>query len=216
MDSVYKPEMDEFRKKWRKICEVSLLALNSNEIGKGILPFYFAERLKCLYQIFKPIFWYTRNTIKYTDLCIAVNPIHRHLYTSLHFEEFGEERVYESVNGNPSIAMRLRFDDIEERGKKTPGLYKLFLGKSLELKRITEIFRWNTSDFRYFFLENSDLLKKGKPEQNNYLAQLYPEIPIEKWVHEIEPSLNDGQAPVRKYPWFYFRKIASHSKNPAG
>ncbi|MBI1977135.1 MAG: hypothetical protein HYS55_00090 [Candidatus Omnitrophica bacterium] len=199
MDDVYKPEMDQLRKEGRKMCEVSLLALNSEVIKKGILPLYFAERLKCLYQIFKPIFWYARNTIEFTDLCIAVNPVHRQLYTSLHFEEFGEERVYESVNGNPSIAMRLRFDNIEERGKITPGLYKLFLGKPLEIQRITDIFRWETDEFRYFFVEHSDLLKKITPLQIQYLEKLYPEIPIKRMVEEAQSKPKYGETSVGKH-----------------
>ena len=188
LEQVYPKEIEALRKQGRKLCEVSLLALNSNEISKGILPLYFAERLRALYHLFKPIFWYARNTIAHTDLCIAFNPVHKPLYTSLHFEQFGEERVYESVNGNPSIAMRLNFDDIEQRGKKTPGLFKLFLGTSLQVKRITEVFRWNAQDFSYFFSEHSDILKKATAEQIDYLSRLYPEIQVKQMAQERKPQ----------------------------
>lgn len=183
IESVYSKEIQTLRNAGRKLCEVSLLALNSQVIGKGILPIYFAERLRCLYQIFKPIFWYARATTNSTDLCIAMNPVHKFLYSSLYFEQFGEERIYESVNGNPSIAMRLNFENLEERArKKTPGLYKLFFGRELQLKKIDDFFRWNHQDFEYFFLENSDALKKAKPEQIDYLARIYVELPIKQMV----------------------------------
>lgn len=198
MEQVYPKEIEELRKKGRKLCEVSLLALNSNVISKGILPLYFAERLRALYHLFKPIFWYARNTIGYTDLCIAFNPAHKALYSSLHFEQFGEERIYESVNGNPSIAMRLNFDHVEERGKKTPGLYKLFLGTSLQIKRISEVFRWTAQDFHYFFSENSDALKKATAEQIDYLARLYPEITVKQMAQGKGSISSHGQTSLRR------------------
>ena len=198
IESVYPQEIQELRKAGRKLCEVSLLALNSQVISKGILPIYFAERLRCLYQIFKPIFWYARETARSSDLCIAMNPVHKFLYSSLYFEQFAEERVYESVNGNPSLAMRLSFDDIEERSKKrTPGLYKLFLGKRLELKQISEIFRWSSEDFRYFFVENSDVLRKAKPDQIDYLASLYPEFSIRQMTKETNESASHHFVSIR-------------------
>jgi len=191
MESIYPKEIQTLRNTGRKLCEVSLLALNSQVISRGILLIYFAERLRCLYQMFKPIFWYARGAGGSTDLCIAMNPVHKFLYSSLYFEQFGEERIYESVNGNPSIAMRLNFENIEERTrKKTPGLYKLFFGNKLELKKIGDFFRWNREDFEYFFLENSDVLKKANPERIDYLAQIYPELPIQQMVrHSTLPSL---------------------------
>lgn len=193
MEEVYSNEIESLRKQGRKLCEVSLLALNSDVISKGILPIYFAERLRCLYQIFKPIFWYARKTAGYTDLCIAVNPIHKMLYSSLYFELFGEERIYESVRGNPSIGMRLSFDRLEERSKKTPGLHKLFFGNALELKNISEIFRWTADDFGYFFVEHSEILKKAKREQIEYLANTYPELPIRKMNQSSQGSDRDGR-----------------------
>ena len=199
MEEVYPTEIGALRKEGRKLCEVSLLALNSEIISKGILPLYFAERLRCLYHIFKPIFWYARKTVGQTDLCIAVNPVHKVLYSSLYFEEFGGERVYQSVNGNPSIAMRLNFDRLEERShKKTPGLHKLFLQNGLELQNISEIFHWNLDDFRYFFLENSDALTKLKPKQMDYLASLYPEFRLKRMFEQFNPHSAHGKISLGK------------------
>ena len=192
MEEVYPNEIKKLRAEGRKLCEVSSLALNSEVISSGILPIYYAERLRSLYHIFKPIFWYIKNTINYTDLCIAMNPIHKLLYSSLHFEEFGNERVYESVNGNPSIAMRLNFDGIEERGKKTPGLHKLFLGTDLNIKRISDLFRWNQNNFNYFFIENSDALKKAKPNQIDYLESLYPEFSVKDMLRQTQNLPSHG------------------------
>jgi len=198
IETTYPAEIKELRQKGRKLSEVSLLALNSDLISKGIKPLYFAERLRRLYHLFKPIFWYARKATSATDLCIAMNPIHKMLYSSLYFEQFGEERVYESVNQNPSIAMRLNFDKIEERSKhKTPGLYKLFLGNPLEIPKITNVFRWNLADFSYFFTENSDALVKAKPEQIEHLAKAYPELPIQQMASGSY-SQNHGQFILRK------------------
>lgn len=200
VESTYPTEIKELRQKGRKLSEVSLLALNSDLISKGIKPLYFAERLRRLYHLFKPIFWYAKKTVGMTDLCIAVNPVHKMLYSSLYFEQFGDEKVYESVNRNPSVAMRLNFDRIEQRAQnKTPGLYKLFLGTPLEIKKITEVFRWNVIDFSYFFGENSDVLSKAKTEQIEYLTQLYPDFPIKELASEINSKLNHGQSILRKY-----------------
>ena len=201
MDDIYHNELENLRKSGRKPCEVSSLALNSDIISKGILPLYFAERLRCLYLIFKPIFWYAKATAKYSDLCIAVNPVHRNLYSSLHFEEFGVERIYQSVNNNSSIAMRLRFDGIEERGKITPGLYKLFLGKVLEIPDISQVFRWNEQDFKYFFIDNSSISKKITPNELEFLVQSYPEILIKKLIEEKRSVTDYGEEPsLRRHP----------------
>ena len=199
MENTYPDEIKELRKQGRKLSEVSLLALNSDLISKGLKPLYFAERLRRLYHLFKPVFWYARQTVGSTDLCIAMNPVHKMLYSSLYFEQFGAERVYQSVNQNPSIAMRLNFERIEDRAKnKTPGLFKLFLGQALEIKKITDIFRWNLADFKYFFNDMSDELTTAKPEQIEYLAQRYPKFPIKDWAAQTNPTLNHGQSILKK------------------
>ena len=95
--------------------------------------------------------------------------------------------------------MRLNFDRIEERSqKKTPGLYKLFLENSLELKKIPEIFRWNFQDFSYFFLENSDVLRRAKPAQIEYLTRLYPEFPIKSMLQQPNNRFGHGETRNRK------------------
>ena len=199
MEEVYPKEIRDLRAKGRKLCEVSLLALNSDVISNGILPIYFAERLRCLYHIFKPILWYARKSIEHSDLCIAVNPVHRFLYSSLYFEQFGDEKVYESVRGNPSIAMRLNFDELEARAKsKTPGLYKLFLAKTLEIPRISQRFRWSQEEFAYFFVERLDILRKATPVQIDYLALAYPELSIRKMLYEASGPTGNGKTAVKK------------------
>ncbi len=199
MEDTYPEELKELRKQGRKLSEVSLLALNSDLITKGLKPLYFAERLRRLYHLFKPIFWYARQTVGATDLCIAMNPVHKMLYSSLYFEQFGTEKVYESVNKNPSIAMRLNFDRIEERAQhKTPGLFKLFLGQPLEIKKITDIFQWNVADFKYFFNDMSDELAKAKPNQIEYLAKRYPEFSIKDWASRKNPARDHGQSILKK------------------
>ena len=199
MEETYPNEVQALRVQGRKLSEVSLLALNSELIPKGIKPIYFAERLRRLYHLFKPLFWYARKTAGCSDLCIAVNPVHKMLYSSLYFEQFGEEKVYESVNGNPSIAMRLNFDKLEDRAKfRTPGLFKLFLGSCLEIKHISEVFRWNIHDFSYFFAEASNTLKTAKPKQLEYLSQVYPEFSLKQLATNYSPVSNHGSTISRK------------------
>jgi len=199
MEKVYPEEIQVFREKGRKLCEISLLALNSDVIAKGILPLYLAERLRCLYLLFKPILWYARKTAVCTDICIAVNPVHKPLYSSLYFQEFGGERVYESVMGNPSIAMKLDLTQLENgTEKKTPGLYKLFLRNSLELKKISEFFRWNEQDFNYFFAEKSDALNKAKPEQIECLTRYFPELPIKQMAQQANPAYSHERPATKK------------------
>jgi hypothetical protein len=152
--------------------------------------------LRCLYHIFKPIFWYVK-TIAHTDLCIAFNPVHKLLYSSLHFEQFGEERTYESVNKNPSIAMRLRFDGIEERAKKTPGLHKLFIGNEIKMNRISDLFKWSLNDFTYFFIERSDVLKKAATKQLDYLKSIYPQFPIDELLSHVKTLSHTSHCAVR-------------------
>ncbi len=196
IEDAYGPEIQEFRRLGRKLCEVSLLALDSNLIIKGLKPLYFAERLRRLYHLFKPLFWYARKTAGATDLCIAMNPVHKPLYSSLYFEQFGEH-YFEKVN-SASLGMRLNFDQIEERAEhRTPGLYKLFLGTPLEIPKISSVFQWNLEDFTYFFNQNSNVFAEAKTEQLAYLSKLYPEFSLKPSAFGVNPY--NGQSAVRKY-----------------
>ena len=92
------------------------------------------------------------------------------------------------MNANPSIAMRLDFDQAEERVKMTPGLHKLFFGTKLQLKHVSENFRWSKENFISFFCEKSDVIKSASPKEIDYLTKCYPDFKIDELRMQYNPS----------------------------
>jgi hypothetical protein len=106
MDDLYAEEINVIRKSGLKIAEVTQFAMR-----KGVQVGYLSQnkRLSAPYlsiPLLKLAFHYA--LLKEVDtFCIAVNPKHAMFYKSLYFEQFGEEKVYMSVNGAPAVALTL-------------------------------------------------------------------------------------------------------------
>ncbi|WP_035105524.1 N-acyl amino acid synthase FeeM domain-containing protein [Desulfohalovibrio reitneri] len=109
MDTLYKPEVDELRARGRKVVELGALATVRSKRWRNILM-----------MTVKAMFHYAKFT-RANDLCITVNPKHVRFYKNIFlFEDFGEERFFEKV-GAPAVALRVSFDNIEEKLAKTYG-----------------------------------------------------------------------------------------------
>lgn len=122
-DKLYKQEINVFRTKEKKICELSKLAIDSEYSSKEILA-----------SLFHLAYIYGRNIHKSTDLFIEVNPRHARFYQRmLGLYPIGEQRICRRVMA-PAVLMHLELDYADaqiaslagsrERGEKS--LYPYF------------------------------------------------------------------------------------------
>lgn len=103
MDALYKGQLDDLRKKGRKITELSAL-VSPKEVRWCNLMIYLS-RIMFEYSM----------TAHVDDICIMVNPKHVKFYKTMFlFEDFGEEYFYEPV-GAPAVALRINMDNILEK-----------------------------------------------------------------------------------------------------
>lgn len=102
MDALYGKELDNLRRKNRRITELSALVTSR--------PF---RMRNLILHLCKAMFDHSRAS-RVDDICIMVNPKHLRFYTKiLLFEQFGPELFYEKVQA-PAIPLRIDMNHIEE------------------------------------------------------------------------------------------------------
>ncbi len=130
-DDVFGLEIDRFRARGRRLCEiVSLVSLE--EGMKGI------ELIKYL---FKAAYIAAHGLEHASDLLITVNPRHAPFYEhKLLFQRVGTEAVYPKLNNAPAVLMLLNLATAQERYRArydtqppARNLYRFFLSKAPEV-----------------------------------------------------------------------------------
>lgn len=103
-DELYGPELDAFRSKGRKVCELSKFALDPQHSSKEILA-----------ALFHLAYIYAHNVYKATDLFGEVNPRHAGSHKRMFgFRQISDIRVCPRV-GAPAVLLHLGLDYV---GKK--------------------------------------------------------------------------------------------------
>lgn len=109
-DEVFKDEIDKYRGKGRKLCELTKLAFDAETKS----AFAFAS-------LFHICFIYARRLHSCTDAFIEINPRHRRYYERmLGFQQQGQLRTNTRV-GAPAHLLRLDLDHMEEQIRKHGG-----------------------------------------------------------------------------------------------
>ena len=130
-DEIFKPELDVFRAKGGKLCELTKLALDPETQSKFALA-----------SLFHILFIYGRRIHGCTDVFIEVNPRHRRFYESmLGFKRQGEIRTNPRVNA-PAQLLWVNLDEVEalitrhggtsDNPGTTRSLYPYFFSRSEE------------------------------------------------------------------------------------
>ncbi|WP_347888132.1 long-chain N-acyl amino acid synthase [Nitrosomonas europaea] len=133
-DTLYQPELDQFRRQGRRLCEVSKLAFNPETSSKEIFAslFHMAYIFAC----------HIHNT---DDSFIEINPRHATFYKRmLGFCQIGELRTCPRVNA-PAVLLHLNREHIEQKivavekqfKQKEKSIYPYFLSRNKE-KEITQ------------------------------------------------------------------------------
>lgn len=137
-DELYEEEINAFRLKNKKVCEVSKLAVDSKYGSKEVLA-----------SLFHLAYIYARTIHKASDAFIEVNPRHAGFYKRmLGFQPIGKVRTCQRV-GAPAVLLHLELDYMDAqisslaglRGVKDKSLYPYFFphykeeGLAYRLKR---------------------------------------------------------------------------------
>ncbi len=111
-DEVFKDEVDAYRARGRKVCELTKLAFDPSARSKVALA-----------SLFHIIFVYLRRVLDCTDIFIEVNPRHRRFYERmLGFKKLGPKKINPRVNA-PAYLLCAETDYIEEQVQKFGGTY---------------------------------------------------------------------------------------------
>lgn len=103
-DTLYKQDIDAFRVKERKVCEISKLAFGRNSSSKRILA-----------ELFHVAYIYASFLHEATDAVIEVNPRHASFYKRmLGFRQINEQRICPRVNA-PAVLLHLECEKVNKQ-----------------------------------------------------------------------------------------------------
>lgn len=109
-DEIFKDEVDAYRARGRRVCELTKLAFDPTTRSKTALA-----------SLFHIIFIYLRRVQKCTDIFIEVNPRHRRFYERmLGFQKHGPKKMNPRVNA-PAYLLCVETDYVEEQIQKMGG-----------------------------------------------------------------------------------------------
>ena len=109
-DEIFKDEVDAYRARGRKVCELTKLAFDPTTRSKTALA-----------SLFHIIFIYLRQVQKCTDIFIEVNPRHRRFYERmLGFKKHGPKKMNPRVNA-PAYLLCVETDYVQEQIQKMGG-----------------------------------------------------------------------------------------------
>jgi len=176
MDEIYHNELIPVREAKKKICEISMLASDSELFSSGVSMMLNAKKMFFIFFLFKLILDYCKEVMDLDYLCITINPKHKMTYDLLFFKDLGGLKTYHFANEAPAIAKYLDLHTIEDNCKNNDktGLFKMFFSGNTDPEKFKGKFAFTPDDLRYFFIERTGMLKKASPEQLTYLKQCYP------------------------------------------
>jgi hypothetical protein len=109
-DEMFSQEVDEFRERDRRVCELTKLAFDPATRSKIALA-----------SLFHIIFIYLKRVLNCTDIFIEVNPRHRKFYERmLGFRKYGPKKMNLRVNA-PAYLLCVETEHVEEQIQKHGG-----------------------------------------------------------------------------------------------
>lgn len=184
MDEAYQAELNRFREGKKKLCEISMLASNTELFKTGISMMLHSKKLFFILFLFKLIFDYAKDYLKLDFICICINPKHRLIYDFLLFKDLGDLKTYHNANGAPAIAKHLDLNSVEEecKRKNEEGLYRMFFLRETDPVKFSQKIMFTFQDLKYFFVEKADIFKTASPAQIEYIKRCYPTYDFSKII----------------------------------
>jgi hypothetical protein len=177
MDEIYHDELEQFRKENKKVCEVSMLASDTELFKAGISMMLESKKMFFIFSLFKIILDYVKTVLKLDYICITINPKHSLTYDFILFKDFGGLKTYKNANGAPALAKYLDLKNVENecKEKNKEGLYRMFLLKNSAPELFADKFGFSREDLKYFFVDKCDILKTTPPSKLDYIKSCYPD-----------------------------------------
>lgn len=182
MDEVYHQELEPFRQKKYKMCEVTMLASDTSLFPKGTSLLLSSKKMFLVFFLFKVILDYVRDILNLDTINITINPKHNLIYDFLLFKDLGGLKTYRHANNAPAIAKYVDLNTIKKeciKQKKT-GMLKMFFQKKCDPKKFQGKFNFSADDLRYFFVQKTDIFKKASPQQLSFIKTCYPNYDFSK------------------------------------
>jgi hypothetical protein len=117
-DDIFKPEIDQFRQRGAKVCELTKLAFDPAVQSKAMMA-----------SLFHVMVLLARDLHHCTDLFIEVNPRHRRFYQHmLGFKQLGEPKSNPRVNA-PAHLLWVGFDHVTQQIQTFGGMGEAVVGE---------------------------------------------------------------------------------------
>lgn len=187
MDKIYHEELCSLRQQSVNICEVSMLASNTEFFQGGISMMLNAKKLFFIFNLFKIIFDYARELAKIDYFCITINPKHNLTYEYILFKDLGGLKQYDTVNNAPAIAKYLDLKNAKEECRKLnkPGLYQMFFVRRTSPEKLARKVLLSPADMKYFFVDKSDCFKNATAIQMAHIKSCYPAYDFSKIMQGV-------------------------------
>ena len=176
MDEIYHEELNGLRTQKLKLCEITMLASNTELFGTGVFVLLNSKKLFFIFSLFKLIFDYAREVLKLDGICITVNPKHSLTYDFLLFKELGGLKSYHHANEAPAIGKYLDLRAAEQACKASnrEGLFKMFLTKKSDPDKYSGKYCFSPADLKYFFINKSDVFRATAIDKIDFIKTCYP------------------------------------------
>lgn len=184
MNDIFETELAQLRGDGKKICEITMLAVDTDFFKHNFPALPFSSSLY-IFSFFKVIFDYVQYIIGFDIMCAAVHPHRKNIFDHLLFQDFGTEKSYYNANGAPAIAKYLDVHSVAERFSK-PGkerLYKIFVLQQTNVSQFEEPLRFTLGDLLYFFAVKSDILSTLSPSKLEYIKSCYPALILTSFLN---------------------------------
>lgn len=177
LDTIFKEEIDTFRRSGRKLAEVGLLALDGESFERNTFSLTDFQKLTGSFRLFKIMFDHARTLSGVTDLVIGMHPKHRELYRYLLFEDIGPVKSYPGARGKPALLMHMDIDRVEKTTALHRGVGSYFLRNVMPQKTLMNHYTWEPAAV-LDFLKWRDMLPKLSHHQKEYLRFCYPDLQL--------------------------------------
>jgi len=175
LDQIYSRQLAGLRAGSKKLCEVSMLATDSDFFKSSTGTKQFTKHSFMLH-FFKVLLDYVTYFIKYDVMCIAVHPKSSSIFDTLLFKDMGTVTAYPEVRGAPAIGKYLEVAKVKEGFSKAgkEKLYDIFVTQRTSDSYFYHKKILTQQELEELFAHKNPFLKKMSARQLEYIKMCYP------------------------------------------
>ena len=144
MESAFPDIINDFRRRNKKLAEVSLLTIDRKAFRRKKLELTDHHKLTGSFWLFKAMLDYARHVAGITDLFITIHPRHEKLYQNFAFKPIGEAVAYDYAKGNPGLPMHLDISRLEEHLPDGKSFRNFFFENKSSAETLTQSYEWSS------------------------------------------------------------------------